>query len=152
MMDCRPPIRFAAPELALYTPARWDERRVLRVRFLDGDAGVQQRVAAIEAGPEGWNSASAMRFVFGDDANAEIRVTLQPGGSWSYIGTGCLGVARTQPTMALGWAWKSDDTELRRVWLHEAGHALGFDHEHGTALALATLPWDWEGFDAWHRH
>jgi hypothetical protein len=152
-MVCVPPPRvlYAAPELALYTPARWDARRVLRVRFLDGDTETQRRIAAIEAGPEGWSSASEMQFRFVEQGEAEIRVTLAEGASWSHVGMGCLGVPVEQPTMQLGWAHRSDDTELRRVWLHEAGHALGFVHEHGTQQAMTQLPWDWPAFDAWHR-
>lgn len=152
-MLCDPPVSHtrSVNRLALYLPTRWEGRRVLRVRFLDGDLAIHRRIMAIEAGPDGWNSASAMRFVFVASGAAEICVTLAPGGSWSHVGSNCLGVPAEQPTMSLGWAHRSDDTELRRVWLHEAGHALGFVHEHGTQQAMTQLPWDWPAFDAWHR-
>lgn len=51
--------------------------------------------------------------------------------------------------MQLGWAWRSDDTELRRVWLHEFGHALGFWHEHETPIGIAEIPWDFDGVARW---
>jgi hypothetical protein len=38
-------------------------------------------------------------------------------------------VART-PTLNEGFTMKTSEAEFRRVVRHEAGHTLGFDHEH----------------------
>lgn len=122
---------------------------MLRVRFLDGDPEVHARIRDIEAGPEGWSSACGMQFVFTDDPEAEIRVTLASGASWSYLGIGCTYVEANKPTMQLGWAHRSDDIELRRVWLHEAGHALSWNHEHDTYKAVEYFKFDFEAVKKW---
>jgi hypothetical protein len=52
-------------------------------------------------------------------------------GYWSYIGTEILEIEPDQPTMNLeGFTMRETDAEFRRVVRHEAGHTLGFDHEH----------------------
>jgi hypothetical protein len=67
-----------------------------------------------------------------EDEDADIRVAFQQGnGSWSYLGTVCRQISVDQPTMNYGWLTPdSTDDELRRVVLHEFGHALGLIHEH----------------------
>ncbi len=67
-----------------------------------------------------------------EDEDADIRVAFQQGnGSWSYLGTVCRQIRVDQPTMNYGWLTPdSTDDELRRVVLHEFGHALGLIHEH----------------------
>jgi serralysin len=69
---------------------------------------------------------------FIDRGNADIRIAFQQGdGSWSYLGTMCRQISRQEPTMNFGWLTPdSPDEELRRVALHEFGHALGLIHEH----------------------
>jgi hypothetical protein len=43
-------------------------------------------------------------------ANAQIRISFSADeGSWSYIGTDCLGIEKTEPTMNFGWL--KDDTD-----------------------------------------
>lgn len=52
-------------------------------------------------------------------------------GYWSYVGTEILEVDDDEPTLNLeGFTMKVSDAEFRRVVRHEAGHTLGFDHEH----------------------
>ncbi len=52
-------------------------------------------------------------------------------GYWSYVGTEILDVANDEPTLNLeGFTMRQSDAEFRRVVRHEAGHTLGFDHEH----------------------
>lgn len=52
-------------------------------------------------------------------------------GYWSYVGTDILVIAKDKPTMNLeGFTLSSPDSEFRRVVRHEAGHTLGFEHEH----------------------
>ena len=46
-------------------------------------------------------------------------------------GTMCRNIAEPNPTMNYGWLTPaSEETELRRVVLHEFGHAIGLIHEH----------------------
>ena len=52
-------------------------------------------------------------------------------GFWSYIGTEILEIDENEPTLNLeGFTMRTTDAEFRRVVRHEAGHTLGFDHEH----------------------
>lgn len=52
-------------------------------------------------------------------------------GYWSYIGTEILEIDKNEPTMNLeGFTMKVSDAEFQRVVRHEAGHTLGFEHEH----------------------
>lgn len=116
-------------KLALEADKWWEPGRTLRVRFLDGDAGLQARVMA--AAKE-WCTCANIKFDFGDHPMAEIRISFfADDGSWSYIGKDALGIPGNKPTMNFGWLRpETDDQELRRVVLHEFGHALGCIHEH----------------------
>ncbi len=52
-------------------------------------------------------------------------------GYWSYLGTQILGVDDDEPTLNLeGFTMTTPESEFKRVVRHEAGHTLGFDHEH----------------------
>lgn len=149
---CTPPPQFeqqrggghggsGADRLALWSRYRWTDRSELHVRFLDGDVRVWARVAQVITAPLGWNYASRQMFVFDQSAHAEIRITFERGASWSQVGNYVLPLPQTQPTMQLGWLnHDTPEQELRRVVLHEFGHALGLPHEHGRPDA--DLPWD----------
>ena len=61
----------------------------------------------------------------------EIRISRGGGGYWSYVGTDVLLIPRNRPTMNLqGFTMSTSEAEFRRVIRHEAGHTLGFPHEH----------------------
>lgn len=121
----------ANDKAALLNEARWNPGDEIRVRFVDGDPGVQQRVRAVA---ERWTEPGMadLTFQFVEDGDAEIRVAFMQGdGSWSYLGTHCRDIPADQPTMNYGWLTPdSPDDELQRVVLHEFGHALGLIHEH----------------------
>jgi hypothetical protein len=52
-------------------------------------------------------------------------------GYWSYIGTEILEIDESEPTLNLqGFTMRTSDATFRRVVRHEAGHTLGFEHEH----------------------
>ena len=52
-------------------------------------------------------------------------------GYWSWIGTEILEIAQDQPTINLeAFTMKISESEFHRVVRHEAGHTLGFEHEH----------------------
>ncbi|MGB7209136.1 MAG: CHAT domain-containing protein [Pyrinomonadaceae bacterium] len=52
-------------------------------------------------------------------------------GYWSYIGTEILEIDEEKPTLNLdSFTMRTSEAEFRRVVRHEAGHTLGFDHEH----------------------
>ncbi len=126
--------KAAALRSKLWEPAD----RTLRVRFLDGDVGVQQKVIHFA---QEWTAVANLHFGFGDHPTAEIRISFQQPGSWSFIGTDALGVPADEPTMNFGWLTPgTPNDEVRRVVLHEFGHALGLIHEHQSPAA--TIPWN----------
>ena len=52
-------------------------------------------------------------------------------GYWSYVGTEILEAEEDEPTLNLQeFTMRTSEAEFRRVVRHEAGHTLGFDHEH----------------------
>ena len=116
---------------ALVKASKWTSGDVITVSFLDGDPGVQEKVKRVA---QRWTAPGLANLVlsFRDDNDTDIRISFQYSGSWSVIGTTCRNITdKTQPTMNFGWLNPStDDEEVRRVVLHEFGHALGLIHEH----------------------
>lgn len=129
------------PKAALIKKNKWAKGSVINVGFLDGDATVQGR---IKAAVSEWTApdTAQLRFVFVKDAStADVRITFKRNGSWSVIGTSCRSVEPDQPTMNYGWLNEdTDNQELRRVVLHEFGHALGLIHEHQNPKS--AIPWN----------
>jgi hypothetical protein len=121
----------ANDKAALLNEARWNIGDVIRVRFLEGDKSLKDRVRAVA---ERWTAPGMANLTLQwvDSGPAEIRIAFQQGnGSWSYLGTVCRQIAEPKPTMNYGWLTpQSSDDELQRVVLHEFGHALGLIHEH----------------------
>lgn len=132
--------------LAALTGKLWRPGRTLRVRFLDGDPEVHERVKPFA---QQWSEHANIQFVFGDDSDAEIRISFAQSGSWSYIGTDALSIPKTQPTMNYGWLKRSTpNDEYSRVVIHEFGHALGFIHEHQNPAT--NVPWNKEAVYAYY--
>ena len=128
-------IRTAAPtegntRAALLNESRWDVSRI-KVGFLEGDPDLQQRVLAVAREWTGPDMAN-LSFVEAGSSDADVRVAFEQGnGSWSYLGTHAQQIPVAEPTMNYGWLTPdSDDDEVRRVVLHEFGHAIGLIHEH----------------------
>ena len=127
-VDRTPTPKTAKERMALVRGSMWNPGDAVRVSFTDGEPAVQQLVR--DAAAE-WMEHMSVRLLFNEDEDAEIRISFEDQGSWSYIGTDCQGIPLGQPTMNYGWLTPdSTDDEVRRVVLHEFGHALGCIHEH----------------------
>lgn len=125
----------------------WPTGSTLRVRFLNGTQSVQQRVADIA---QEWSQYANIKFAFGDDRNAEIRIAFhQDPGSWSQLGTKAREWSWNQHTMHFGWLYDYTPLEgYRDVVLHEFGHALGLVHEHQSPAS--TIAWNEEAVYAYY--
>ena len=139
----------APPEvrIALATKKKWAPGRKLKVRLDGGTDRLRERVAHY-AGL--WSQHANIGFEFVTSGQAEIRVAFVIGdGSWSYIGTDALLIKPDKPTMNYGWLTDTtSEEELRRVIVHEFGHAIGAIHEH--QHPAGGIPWDEEAVYAYY--
>lgn len=126
-------------EMALLENTLWRTGATLRVRFMDGIAGVQAKVEQVA---KQWSEFANIKFDFSTDPDAEIRISfVADRGSWSYLGNVALAIPKDRPTMNYGWLKpETGDDEYSRVVLHEFGHALGCIHEH--QHPTAGIPWN----------
>jgi hypothetical protein len=120
--------------LALLIAHRWPATGVrLTVQFLDSPS--KELRAHILLHMNAWRKTANIRFEETRDAGmvriARLDEPEDMAGYWSYVGTQILGIEDDQPTFNLeGFTMRTAESEFRRVVRHEAGHTLGFEHEH----------------------
>jgi hypothetical protein len=125
---------------AALTGKKWQTGRTLRVRHLDGDPRIR---AEVEHYAKMWEQYANLKFAFGNDADAEIRISYHHDNrSWSYVGTDALTITDlNKETMHYGWLHPTTtDEEFRRVIVHEFGHAIGMIHEQ--SHPEISIKWD----------
>lgn len=129
--------------LALLVGNRWPETGVrLSVKFLDNPPrDLRQRILLHM---NAWSQTANVRFMETSGVG-QVRIARLDGppdmsGYWSYVGTQILGIEEDQPTMNLeGFTMQTEESEFRRVVRHEAGHTLGFEHEHMRAALIKRI-------------
>lgn len=134
-------------ELALAKFKLWEVGQELRIRFLDGAPELHERV---KEHANKWLEFANLEFNFGNHPEAEIRITFQGRGYSSLVGTDALRRPdQSQPTMRLGgFAVNTEDEKMRRVVVHEFGHAIGCVHEQSNPTI--NIPWDKEKVYAYY--
>jgi hypothetical protein len=120
--------------LAVLVGRRWPVSGIrLSVQFLDNPpANLRARILLHM---NAWGKTANVRFAetrgTGKVRIARLDAPPDVAGYWSWIGTEILEIPTDQPTMNLeGFTMKVSEAEFCRVVRHEAGHTLGFEHEH----------------------
>jgi serralysin len=117
----------------------WDVESELTVGFYKGPAKIK---GWIEEAAMQWVEYANLKLVFTDVSKATIRVGFDQGmGSWAYLGTDARLVPPAMPTCNFGWFGDTTPrTDVFPTVLHEFGHVLGLQHEHGNPAS--TFKWD----------
>ena len=127
--------RLDGRRAALLNEYRWPIGSTIRIRFLEGQTALRERV---RLAAERWIAPglAKLQFSWVGSGDADVRIAFQEGdGSWSYIGTYARQIPKSESTMNFGWLdGASSDREVREVVLHEMGHAVGLIHEHQNPL------------------
>lgn len=114
----------------------WTPGQILRVRFLNGSAALQDKVMGYA---KQWESFANIKFTKVSSGTSEIRIAFDNAGHWSYVGKDNQYIAQAQKTMNLQFSAATTENEIRATTLHEFGHALGLGHEHQNPTA--TILW-----------
>jgi hypothetical protein len=125
--------------LAVLTTKYWGPKGVrLTVGFMDNpSAELRKRILDHM---NDWGRTANVTFVQ-TRTDPQVRITRQPGnGHWSYLGTDILLIGKDEPTMNLdSFTMSTAESEYKRVVRHEAGHTLGFPHEHMRKALIAKI-------------
>jgi hypothetical protein len=126
--------------LAVMTGKRWPVAGVkLTVGFFGNPTAATQRMVLEQANR--WNKTANVEFVqTANVEDAQVRVSFERTGYWSYLGTDILGIPKNEATLNLeDFTAATPWSEWLRVPPHEFGHSLGFPHEHMRSALVARL-------------
>jgi len=127
-------MRGGALRIAVVVGRKWPSTGVdLSVSFMDNPAKALRSRIVKHMNAWGKSASVVFRETQGTGQVRIARLDSPPdsAGFWSYIGTEILEINENEPTLNLeGFTMRTTDAEFRRVVRHEAGHTLGFDHEH----------------------
>jgi len=115
--------------IAVVTSKYWGPTpRQLTVSFMESaDQDLRTRILSHM---NAWTRTACVSFVE-TEGDGDVRISRDPGGYWSYLGTDILHVPKNRQTMNLeAFTMNTPESEYRRVVRHETGHTLGFPHEH----------------------
>jgi hypothetical protein len=111
--------------------------RTLSVSFLEATPADLR--ARIIQHLNAWADCCGISFAY-TQGIGEVRISRTGAGYWSYLGTDILLIPPDRPTMNLqAFTMATPETEYRRVVRHEAGHTLGFPHEHMRGELVARI-------------
>lgn len=120
--------------IAVVIARKWPKSGVkLSVSFMDTPPRALR--ARIILHMNAWGESANVAFTE-TEGTGQVRIArldspVDMAGYWSYVGTEILEADDDEPTLNLeGFTMRTTDAEFRRVVRHEAGHTLGFDHEH----------------------
>jgi Astacin (Peptidase family M12A) len=116
-------------ELAVMTTKYWGAKGVdLTVSFLDNPPKpLRDRILSHM---NAWSQTANVRFRY-TARQGQVRIARVRDGYWSYVGTDILSIPLSQQTLNLdSFSMNTPEKEFVRVVRHEAGHTLGFPHEH----------------------
>ncbi|NVB79110.1 MAG: hypothetical protein HOV81_11985 [Kofleriaceae bacterium] len=121
------------------TTKYWGAQGVkLTVSFMDTtSAALRTRILSHM---NAWNRDANVSFVE-TQQKGQVRIAFTKGdGYWSYVGTDIGLIPSNEPTMNLdSFTMNTPDSEFHRVVRHEAGHTLGFIHEHMRRALVAKI-------------
>lgn len=135
--------RGGMKRLAVNVGHRWPAIGVqLSVQFLDSPP--RDLRARILSHLNAWQKTANVSFKetrgTGQVRLARLDAPEDMAGYWSYVGDEILAIPDDEPTMNLeGFTMKTPESEFRRVVRHEAGHTLGFEHEHTRAAIVKKI-------------
>lgn len=132
--------------LAVLTSKYWGSKpRTLTVSFMESTpTDLRTRIISHM---NAWTQTACISFVE-TSGTGDVRISREPGGYWSYLGTDILHIPKGEQTMNLeGFTMNTQESEYRRVVRHETGHTLGFPHEHMRKELVARIDpqkaYDW---------
>jgi hypothetical protein len=115
--------------ISVLTSKYWGSvTRTLSVSFMESTP--QDLRSRIISHLNAWSQTGGIEFA-ATNGTGDVRISTASGGYWSYLGTDIRLIPTSRQTMNLeGFTMNTPESEFKRVVRHEAGHTLGFPHEH----------------------